>query len=171
MSPAFECRTNLPIAPRTEHRFGRRDNDRRGDDRDRKAADHQRGLSTPNNSSLGMVIGPIGLPGAAKEESPAQAPSPLQNLPLPPRFGLQLGVLLAVPGLQVPQPHPRPGAPDASDDVPAHRRQVGGVAWRAALRGAPSRPSKTFEPEPLLGGNGPPPRRRSSRARSSRSLS
>jgi hypothetical protein len=84
-SPAFECRTKRPIGPIdavqgllspclsqkhdrqvTDHDGDAADRsptvrgDRRGNGRDRDAADHQKGLDKPTDSSVGMVIGLIG---------------------------------------------------------------------------------------------------------------
>ena len=82
-----------------------REDDRRGNGRDRTTADHQKDLFTPNNGSVGMVIGPIGAYRGSERgavgtgslldvrgnqrtlailiSSLGSAPSPLRKLPLP----------------------------------------------------------------------------------------
>ena len=61
LSPFFlrNVRDSEGIEDVTRFRVPNHPADRRVDGRDRDAADHQSGLDKPNNSSLGMGIGPI----------------------------------------------------------------------------------------------------------------
>jgi hypothetical protein len=98
----------LPITRKCGRSLADREGDRLSSRRDRGAADRQWGLSKLNSSSLGMVIGPIGTFRANERE--VAGSKPLSITEALPGLGLKLGVLLAVPGLQAPEPRPRPKA-------------------------------------------------------------
>src|SRR5918994_4449389 len=95
----------LPITRKCGRALADREGDRLSSRRDRGAADRQWSLSKPNSSSLGMVIGTF----RANEREVAGS-KPLSITEALPGLGLKLGVLLAVPGLQAPEPRPRPKA-------------------------------------------------------------
>ena len=157
-SPAFECRTNRPIGPIsivlvplsaylslfgdrqvTDHDGDATDRsptvrgDRRGNGRDRYAADHQKGLSKPNVNAVGMVIGPIGASRSQRKRSRRpKPPLPHRSYPCPWASACNSVYSFWYLALRLPAAFLTRccGAPG---DGPVHRRQVGGVPRGAIL--------------------------------------